>query len=879
VVIWTTSLRVLMARTGPCAYLVVLAATIGPLSGQVFERDIQPIFAAHCGSCHSGAQPAAGLDLTSLASALKGGANGAVLVKGASEKSALYQKISSRTMPPPKAGKALSDEQIRTIQSWIDNGLGGGRSDGVAGVAANRVRAITEKDRDFWAFRKPVRVTPPKPKNSRLVRNPIDAFLLAKLESKGLTFSPEASKETLLRRAYLDLLGLPPSPQERAAFLADHRPDAYERLIDSLLASPHYGERWGRHWLDVAGYTDEQGFASDLHIIMFNEGIWHYRDYVIQSFNNDKPYDRFLIEQLAGDELADWRNAPKFTPEIREALIATGYLRLMQDLTDASEVQSPPYYYDVLSRVVDNFTSGVLGLTGGCARCHDHKYDPIRQKDYYSLVAVFARAYNPDSWMPPKERYLPDVSKTEMEETKRFNSVIDRQLDDLNRRLHEIQRPYQQKLFESKLASAVGEALRSEVRTAFETPVAKRTDVQKYIVTKLEKVLRVAPEEVADLMTEYERKTSSEIEARIKTLQGWRRSHERIEALWDVGQAPTVHVLQRGVLESPGIEVKPAFIEVLSEPGKADATRPPDAKGETSGMRLALARWLTRPDHPLTSRVMVNRVWMHHFGRGIVNTPENFGRRGAPPSHPELLDWLAVDFVENGWKLKRLHKMIMTSTAYRQSSHRPAGEQNKAETTDPDNELLWRMNMRRLEAEAIRDSVIAVSGKLDRTLGGKPVSLDWTPDGLVTAATENKGHLRRSIYLMARRTYSSSMLDVFNFPTMNLNCTQRVHSATPLQSLTMLNSRMVMDRAADFAARVVELTGPSAGVPKRIETAFILALGRVPTADEVQLAAEHMEKVKARYIDVKTPVEEAEKRALANFCQSLFNLNEFLFID
>jgi len=601
---------------------------------------------------------------------------------------------------------------------------------------------------------------------------------------------------------------------------------------------------------------------------------------VVQSFNNDKGYDRFLTEQIAGDELVDWRKAQKFTPEIKEALTATGYLRLMQDLTDASEVQSPPYYYDVLTRVVDNFTSGILGLTGGCSRCHDHKYDPIRQKDYYSMVAVFANAYNPNSWLTPKKRYVADISKADEEEEKKFNAAIDRQLEDLDRRLTEIRRPYQQKLFESKLGASVGEALRADVRAAFETPKEKRTEVQKYVVTKLENVLKVTPQEISEQMTEYERKTSLDIEARMKTIKGWRKTHERIEALWDVGEPPKVHVLQRGVVESPGMEVKPAFLEVVSEPGKVEATRPPNAKGETSGMRLALAQWLTRPDHPLTSRVMVNRVWMHHFGRGIVNTVENFGLKGSPPTHPELLDWLSVDFVENGWKLKRLHKMILMSTAYRQSSKRRAEDpQNGPESIDPENHLLWRMNLRRLEAEAVRDSVISVGGKMDGTLGGKPVVLDWTPDGLVTASEKEKGNLRRSIYLMARRTYSSSMLDVFNFPMMNLNCTQRSQSATPLQSLTMLNSRVVRQQADALAAHIVEITGPAAAPAKQIDTAFLVALGRNATPEETKLALDHLQKVEADYLDVKMSPEEARKKALVNFCQTLFNLNEFLFVD
>jgi Protein of unknown function (DUF1553)/Protein of unknown function (DUF1549)/Planctomycete cytochrome C len=852
----------------------------------VFERDVLPILTEHCSKCHNQHTAQAGLDLSTEATVLKGSQNGPVIVKGSSEKSFLFQRVSSHTMPPPGTEKPLDEAQIEALRKWIDS-IGGNEQPAAkepkAPASESNIPEVSDKDRQFWAFRKPERSAVPKTKNTQRVRTPIDAFLLSKLEARALTFSPEAPKLTLLRRATFDLLGLPPPLEEAQAFLADTRPDAYERLVDRLLASPHYGERWGRHWLDAAGYTDEQGFANDLKTVVFNEGIWRYRDYVVRSFNQDKPYDQFLTEQLAGDELVDWRTAPKYTPEILDSLIATGYLRTAMDLTDAPEVNHQPYYFDVLTRLVDNFSSGILGLTGGCARCHSHKYDPIPQQDYYRLMAIFATGYNPDEWMQPKDRFLPDVSKAEQEEIARFNAEIDRPLNELKKQLEDLRHPHEQRLFESKLAAAVPEPLRADVKTAFETPEKKRTDIQKYFFKKLESLLKVSPEEVDKALSESERATSAKFQGKIATLTGWRRSFDKVQALWDVGKPPKTHLFRRGNWETPGMEVKPGFFSVLSEPGKSQAARPADTKGDSSGCRLALARWLTRRDHPLTARVMVNRVWMHHFGKGIVATPENFGRAGSPPTHPELLDWLAVDFMENGWKLKRLHKLIMTSTAYRQSSRQPPeGQESMAEKVDSSNDLLWRMNLRRIEAEVVRDSVLAVSGKLDQTPGGPPIHLEGAADGLVTVSEKDvspNGLWRRSLYLMARRNYSLSLLDVFDFPVMALNCTRRMNSATPLQSLTLLNSEFTMQRAEDFAVRVNGLAGPSVPIEKKVEMAFLLALARKPTAEETRWSASHFEKQRQRYLGLKSSAEQSSQKALASLCQMLLGTNEFLYVE
>ena len=870
-----------------CLVAIFLATDAIPLQAEApaLERDILPILKAHCSKCHNARTPQAGLDLSSATGLFKGSQNGSVISKGSAEKSILFQRVSLRSMPPPGTEKPLDNAQLELLRRWIDSAEA--HPEPIAAVAKTTVESpaavITEKDRQFWSFRKPVKAVVPKVKGAQRVRTPIDAFVLAKLEPKGLGFSPEASRSILLRRAYYDLTGLPPSIEETQSFLSDKRPDAYERLIDRLLDSPHYGERWGRHWLDSAGYTDEQGFANDLKNVFFNVGLWRYRDYVVRSFNQDKPFSRFLTEQLAGDELVDWRNAPKFTPEILDSLIATGYLRTMMDLTDSPEVNNPPYYHDVLSRLVDNFSSGILGLTGGCARCHDHKYDPIPQQDYYRLLAAFASGYNPDAWKQPKDRYLPDVSKQEQDEIARFNAEIDRPLSDLTKQLNDIRRPHEQRLFEAKLAANVPEALRADVRTALDTPADKRTPVQKYLASKLEKTLVVSAEEIDKALSDGDRGTGLKLQEKINTMKSWRRSYGKIDGLWDLGKPPKIHLLRRGSFETPGVEVQAGFFSVLSDPGKSDAVRPAETQGETSGRRLALAQWLTDRNHPLTARVMVNRIWMQHFGKGIVATPENFGRTGTPPTHPELLDWLAADFMDNGWRMKRLHKMLMISSVYRQSSGRAAeGKESAGERVDSGNELLWRMNLRRQEAESVRDSILAVSGKLDTTLGGPPVHLEGSLDGLVTASEKQpdiKGQWRRSLYLMARRNYSLSLLDVFDFPVMALNCTRRINSATPLQSLTLLNSEFVMQRSIDFAGRVSKLASPESQPQKKVETAFLLAFGREASAEEIRWSMEHLEKQRRRYVELRSSAQESSEKALASLCQMLLGTNEFLYLD
>jgi mono/diheme cytochrome c family protein len=844
-----------------------------------FEKEALPILEARCVACHGAGQPMGGLDLRTLASLLEGSANGPVIEEGVADKSILIRKIASGAMPPPGAGK-LTEAEVEKLRRWIDTTRFGARETVVERTAFSEAEAppVTEKDRAFWAFRKPVKAPPPPVKARARVRTPVDAFILSKLESKGLTLSPEAAPRTLLRRAYLDLTGLPPSPEEIDEFLADTRPGAYERLIDRLLDSPHYGERQARHWLDAAGYVDVGGFDNDLPGVELFEGMWRYRDYVVRAFNTDKPYDRFLIEQLAGDEVTDWRNAIAYTPEVLDGLIATGYLRSVYDRTDADIVNLVGERYDVLFHLMEKVSTSVMGLTVGCARCHSHKFDPIPKRDYYRMLAVFTPAYNPMDWKQPKHRYLADVPKTEEEAIARHNEEIARPLTRLEEQRANLRQPYEEKLLDQKL-TALPEAIRAETKNAVQTPAEKRDEVQKFLAAKFERMLKVSPEEVAKAISSDDRAADERLARQVETLKGYKRSFGKVQALWDVGPPPATRLLQRGAVESPGPRVTPGGLEVLSAPGAAELGRSPDARGETSGVRLAFAEWLTSRDHPLTARVMVNRVWMHSFGRGIVETPENFGHQGAPPTHPELLDWLAADLMENGWRLKRLHRLIVTSSVYRQASRRPKG-QTLATEADPENHLLWRMSLRRLDAEAIRDAVLAASGKLDRTMGGPPAILKPRSDGLQDIQGPQPGierKWRRSLYVMARRNWPLNLLQVFDFPTMQVNCTRRIQSATPLQSLAMLNDEFVVEEAGHMAERVAEMAGGTARA--QIEAAYLVALARRPSNEEVTLGKAYLEQQERLYRFGNVPAEKSRQQALASLCQTLFSTNEFLYVD
>ena len=876
-----------------------------------FEGEIRPLLIERCADCHGGDSREADLDLRSLESLLRGSKQGPVIVEGFSDKSVLIRKITSKTMPPPEAGEPLSGEEISLLTSWIDKGRFSDFVDIVpndslhGGVKGEGKDEISDEDRQFWTFRKPTASRPPPVVGVDRIRTPIDQFVLAQLETNGLTFSPDANKQTLLRRAFFDLTGLPPAPERTREFLADNRPDAFERLIDELLESPRYGERWGRHWLDVIGYVDTANKDFDPNNVKLSDGFWKYRDYVVSATNRDTPWDQFLTEQIAGDELVDWRNAEKFTPEILESLIATGFLRNVLDATDEDISDLPFDRYEALFKLMERVSTSTMGMTLACARCHDHKFDPIPQKDYYRFLSLFTAAYNPTDWLPPSRRHLFDVSEVERKQIDRQRDETTAKLNGLKAEVSSLREPYKQRLLEQKRMQ-IPEPIRADAKSAIEAEVKSRTEIQKYLVEKLAAFLTVSDAEVAKTFSDIDRKKLSDLSGEIAESERHLASLQirQVQALWDVGEAPTIRLLHRGDVDFAGPIVSPGFLSILSAPGKADAVGSAHANGETTGLRLAFAEWLTSPEHPLTARVIVNRMWQHHFGAGIVATPGNFGEMGARPTHPELLDWLAVDFMRHDWSAKRLHKLMMLSTVYRQSStrHSAAGQsaagqsaagQSAAGSIDPGNRLLWRMNLRRLDAESLRDSVIAISGNADYSMGGPPVMLTASKSGLQSVPGDGGAAAsRRSIYLVARRSNPATFLQIFDYPVIDVNCTLRSTSATPLQSLTMINSEFLAGSAVLLAARIEKLAGENAAVAQKIETAYWLAFSRAPTDTEVFVGKEYLAQLEQLYMaaltasTASTPSPPANvragspaKRAFENFVHMLQCSNEFLYVD
>lgn len=719
-----------------------------------------------------------------------------------------------------------------------------------------------------WSFQKVTRPPVPTAKDVSLIRSPVDAFVLAKLEERGLTFSPDADRTALIRRVSFDLIGMPPSPEEVTAFVTSNSETAYEDLLDRLLASQHFGERWGRHWLDAAGYADVMSTDNDAGIIHPLENRWMYRDYVVRSFNEDKPFSRFLTEQIAGDELVDWRTATTYSPEIREHLIATGFLRASSDDTFAPELNVPATRYAVWQRTGEILANNVLGLTLNCAKCHDHKYEPLSQRDYYQFLALLQPAFNPDRWLNPTQRQLPAVSSAEKAEIERHNAELDRQAAELRKQITDRRSSYEPKLLADKLA-LLPEAIRSDTQAAIATMADKRSEVQKYLAEKFGAVLTVKPDEVTAALNDPDKAATADWEKQAVEHLSRKKSWQHWQVTYDGPVTPT-KLLKRGNHETPGEEVAPGFLAVLSHATALDDSK---STGMTSGRRMALVRWLTDRDSPaahLAARVQVNRMWKHLFGKGLVETADNLGVTGAKPTHPELLEWLTAEFLDNGGRWKLPLKQIMTSRVYRQASS-VAPNQTAASEIDPDNRLLWRMRLRRLESEIVRDAVLAVSGKLDTTFGGAPTPVEPRPDGTFVVSDKNlptpTSPWRRSLYLLARRNYHPTILSVFDQPNLTTNCTGRESSAVVLQSLTMLNDRFVLDHAEHLAARVAKAAGSDTA--KQIDHAFRIALGRPPRESEQADCAAAF----ARFAK-----QESEEKALIPLCHTLLNTSEFLYV-
>jgi hypothetical protein len=734
---------------------------------------------------------------------------------------------------------------------------------------AEATRAFTPAQKSYWAFQ-PVKKPPlPSVKNNAWVKTPIDAFILAKLEEKNLQPNAPAGRLTLLKRATVDMTGLPPTQEEIQAFLSDNSPDAWEKVVDRLLASPAYGERWGRHWLDVARYADSNGFKAD----ETRPNVWRYRDYVIKAFNDDKPYDRFVKEQIAGDELY---------PGNPEALIAMGFNRHWIDETNAVDL------FERRHQTLDDMTTvtGVafLGMTFGCARCHDHKFDPILTKDYYRLQAFFANTTFGDGPLPLAD---PEARRKYDEQYAAWDAKTKNIRDEMARIVAPI-------LEERRKNSAA--VLTDEVQAVIAKNPATRTPLDLQIYHIAETRLGGPGDPVKSLKGQ-DAKRYVELKSQLAAFDSIQPAPlPEGQFMKDLnGTAPPTYILRGGSMSAPGDEVQPGFLSIL-DPG--DAKIAPPRGVSSTGRRSALAAWLTDPSNPLPSRVMVNRIWHYHFGSGIVATPGDFGRMGARPTHPELLDYLAGYFVDNGWSVKKVHRLILLSNTYREASDYDA----KIAEADPENKLLWRYPRHRMEAEAIRDSMLATSGLLNPQMGG-PGVYPPVPPGLITALAASAAaggwrtekdpaqSDRRSVYIFVRRNLPYPLLQEFDTANTFESCDYRKNTVTPPQSLDLLNNELVLDWASKLAGRVLNDSGLAPAA--QVDRAFRLAYGRVANADEQKLAEDFLARqtpiMAARLAgndghpplppDLPVGIDQARAAAFVDLCHMLMNSNEFLYIN
>lgn len=840
----------------------------------VTQHDIIPLLHLRCVACHGGRRKEGGLDLRTKQSILKGGKSGPGVVSGKPHESLIIQRIKSGEMPPRRklvsvSVKPMEDSERELIEKWITLNLT--ESKEPAHGAQNLTNDfITDKDREFWSFQPPAVVQPPKVKHIERVKNPIDAFVLRSLEQRGLSLSPAASKRIIIRRLYFDLIGLPPTPQEVDQFINDTDPLAYEKMVDRLLASPRYGERWARHWLDAAGYADSEGAQNEDKL---RPHIFRYRDYVIRAFNQDKPYSRFLMEQIAGDELVDYQSN-EITQEVYDCLVATGFLRTAPDRTFANITNFVPDRLEVISDEMDILGSAVMGLTIKCARCHSHKFDPIPQSDYYRLTAIFKGAYDEHDWLKSQgPRTLAKVTSAERKQDALYKKQLATQIQNINTQSTNLTAKVL-KIQREKKALILSKPEREQVLIALSKTPNQQTSEQRKLLKTHETLLKISPTELKKLDPEYKAEMDR-FQKRIKAIKAKQKTSPRIRALWSRGTPSPTYVLKRGNYLTPGHPVKPGVPAVLSQKDKPLNIARPVKNRTATGRRLAFAKWLTRPDHPLTARVMVNRIWLHHFGRGIVNTPGNFGKAGERPSHPQLLDWLANEFVRQGWSMKALHRIIVTSDTYLQSS-------TVSETAlrhDPDGRFLSRMPLKRMEGEVLRDTLLSISGQLDLTPFGPADPVDVRADGLVTSIRSERGW-RRSIYVLQRRTQTPTLLENFDFPQMGPNCLMRGKSLVATQALHLLNDQMVYQLAVHFAAKIRSEAG--ADPLAQVQLIYAHALGRVPTKTESKLGLSVLKQLteqwKASNPENRNDSDFAQK-SLENYCHAIFNLAEFQYID
>ncbi|MEO5804278.1 MAG: PSD1 and planctomycete cytochrome C domain-containing protein [Verrucomicrobiota bacterium] len=788
---------------------------------EFFEKNIRPVLVERCYKCHSAESEKlkGGLRLDFRDGVLKGGETGPAIVPGRPEKSLLIKAVryvDPDLQMPPK--KQLSAQQIKNFEAWIAMGAPDPRTD----ADADSKSLMANSSRTHWAFQPVKTVSVPVVKNKRWAKSPIDNFILAKLEEKNIGPVATADKRTLIRRATFDLIGLPPTPDEVDTFFADKSTNAFEKLVDRLLASPHYGERWGRHWLDVARYADTSGCNSDFPIPV----AYKYRNYVIESFNQDKSYDQFVREQIAGDLMPGKTDEQTF-----ERIIATGYLAISRRFGSRNNE-----FHLTIEDTIDNVGKGILGLSVSCARCHDHKFDPIPMKDYYALYGIFSSTRyafpGTEVYRHPKD-FVPLASGTNIEAVLNYQTEL-ASLDDKIDKLQEEKR-------------ALEKPDKDDEKTGTQAEAKEEGDQEAE-----EKLLKI-------------KAALEDARTRQKKLEA---TPPKVEKAYGVGEnkPADAKIQMKGNPQHLGEIVPRGFLQILGGQ-KMPAT-------EQGSGRAELADWLTDSKNPLTARVMVNRIWQHHFGRGIVETVNDFGARGKAATHPELLDYLAARFQQDGWSIKKMHKRMMLSRTYQLSG----AEDPKNLFADANNDLFWRFNRRRLDAEEIRDAMLAISGTLDSTMGGEhpfPSQNDWrfSQHKPFVAVYETN---RRSIYLMQQRIKKQPFLEVFDGADSNATTGSRATSTTPIQALFMMNDPFAHEQADKFAIRIALA---DVEVSKRIDYAYRLAFGRPAAAKEIKTGRSYLQQCHRNLKETKLPAEQQPRAALASYCRVLFSSNEFLFVD
>ncbi|MBC8352502.1 MAG: PSD1 domain-containing protein [Planctomycetes bacterium] len=802
-----------------------------------FQSEVKPILIEHCVRCHGGkGSPKGELFLTSRKGLLKGGETGPAVTLKAPRESLLLAAVNYADYEMPPTGK-IPQAKIDTLTKWVEMGLPWDDDGEIeySGSDDHGSPPVNDETKKFWSFQEVSRPAIPKVNDQSWVRTPIDAFVLNGLDEAGLRPVPPATKTALLRRAYYDLTGLPPSPEEVQSFLSDDAPDAFERVVDRLLESPHYGERWGRHWLDLVRYAETNSYERDGD----KPHVWRYRDYVIRSFNADKPYDQFVKEQIAGDEL------DKVTSE---SIIATGYYRL--GIWQDEPVDPKQELFEDLDDFVRTTGEVYLGLSVGCARCHDHKLDPIPQADYYRMLAFFRNvqrfgARSHESVLAASVRTLGTDDAVELHDRliREHKEATDTNRRELN------------KLDRSIKADLVG--VENDEWKAEQARIA------------------IAKTRIGKLLTQEDFDRYVALTAARDKLRAFRPpGNEEALCVKEHGRtAPPTHILIRGSAHAPGDVVQPGFLSVLSPPEpKIDL---PTEKINSTGRRLALANWLASQDNPLTARVMVNRIWHYHFGRGIVRSTSDFGFQGIAPTHPELLDWLAAEFMAGEWRVKRLHKLIMLSNTYQMSSQ----PNEQALAKDPINNLMWRFDMRRLSAEEVRDSILAVNGSLNREkMFGPSIFVPIPQEVLAGQSRPGAGwgesspedRARRSIYIRIKRSLIVPMMANFDGADTDASCPVRFVTTQPTQALGMLNSKFINEQAEVFAKFLIEQASDS--TENQVKLCLRRVTQREPTTKDVERGVELIKLLKQKY-KLNNEV------ALRQFCVTALNLNEFMYLD